>query len=79
MPSRSKKQHNLMAGVAHGMKPRSGHGPSVEVAKEFVAADKGKKFDAQSPAPYYGGAARGSYDGCGPAHDGSCLCGQIKR
>lgn len=32
-----------MEGIAHGMKPR-GKGPSVKVAKEFVAADKGKSF-----------------------------------
>ncbi|HXU06348.1 MAG TPA: hypothetical protein VN903_35575 [Polyangia bacterium] len=44
MPSKSQKQHNLMEGIAHGMTPRGGKGPSVEVAKEFVAADKGKKF-----------------------------------
>jgi hypothetical protein len=45
MPSASKKQHNFMEAVAHGMKPRNG-GPSVKVAKEFAAADKGKKFCA---------------------------------
>jgi len=44
MPSKSKKQHNFMEGIAHGMKPKSGKGPSVKVAKEFVAADKGRKF-----------------------------------
>lgn len=43
MPSKSKKQHNFMEGIAHGMKPKAG-GPSVKVAKEFVAADKGRKF-----------------------------------
>jgi hypothetical protein len=40
MPSVSDKQHRFMEGIAHGMKPRSGKGPSVAVAKEFVAADK---------------------------------------
>jgi hypothetical protein len=36
-----------MEGIAHGMKPRSGKGPSVEVAKEFVNADKSEgKYDA---------------------------------
>lgn len=39
MPSKSAKQHKFMMAVAHGMKPRSGKGPSVKVAKEFVAAD----------------------------------------
>lgn len=33
-----------MEAIAHGAKPRSGKGPSVSVAKEFVAADTGKKF-----------------------------------
>lgn len=42
MPSLTKRQHNFMAGIAHGMKPRSGHGPSVAVAKDFLAADKGR-------------------------------------
>ena len=30
--------------VAHGGTPSSGKGPSVAVAKDFVAADKGKRF-----------------------------------
>jgi hypothetical protein len=40
MPDVSQNQHNFMEGIAHGMKPHSGHAPSVGVAKEFVAADK---------------------------------------
>lgn len=44
MPSKSKKQHNMMEAIAHGAKPKSGKGPSPKVAKEFVAADKGKTF-----------------------------------
>lgn len=40
MPSTSKKQHNFMEMIAHGGKPRGGKGPSVAVAKDFVAADK---------------------------------------
>lgn len=43
MPSVSGKQHRFMEGIAHGMKPK-GKGPSVAVAKEFVAADTGKHF-----------------------------------
>ena len=42
MPSKSPAQHRFMEGIAHGMKPNKGKGPSVAVAKEFVAADKGK-------------------------------------
>ena len=49
MPSSSQKQHNLMELIAHGGKPRGGKGPSVAVAKEFVAADKGKSFKKPSP------------------------------
>ena len=40
MPSKSVKQHSLMEGIAHGMKPRGKNAPSVEVAQDFVAADK---------------------------------------
>jgi len=36
MPARSAKQYRFMAGIAHGMKPNKGVGPSPEVAKEFV-------------------------------------------
>ena len=43
MPSSTSKQHRFMEAVAHGMKPPGGKGPSVAVAKEFVAADKGTK------------------------------------
>ena len=47
MPSKTAKQHRLMELIAHGGKPKSGKGPSVKVAKEFVQADKGKKFPAK--------------------------------
>lgn len=36
MPAKSEKQYKFMAGIAHGMKPRGGVGPSEAVAKEFV-------------------------------------------
>ena len=44
MPSVSKKQHNLMAAAAHNPQFAKKVGCPVKVAKEFVAADKGKKF-----------------------------------
>jgi hypothetical protein len=44
MPSKSAAQANLMRAVAHGFEPDRIKGPSVAVAKDFVAADKGKKF-----------------------------------
>lgn len=50
MPSKSEKQHMLMEAIGHGAKPKSGKGPPVAVAKEFIKADKGKKtFKKPSP------------------------------
>jgi len=43
MPVKSKAQMRFMQGIAHGMKPRGGKGPSKEVAKEFVSATKTTK------------------------------------
>lgn len=36
MPAKSAKQLRFMEGIAHGMKPNKGIGPSEEVAKEFI-------------------------------------------
>jgi hypothetical protein len=44
MPSKSKKQHNLMAAVAHNPAFAKKVGVPVSVAKEYNQADKGKKF-----------------------------------
>ena len=44
MPSKSKKQHNLMAAAAHNPAFAKKVGIPVSVAKEFNAADKGRKF-----------------------------------
>ena len=44
MPSVSKKQHNFMAAVAHSPSFAKKAGVPVSVGKEFVTADKGKKF-----------------------------------
>ena len=44
MPSTSKKQHNLMAMVAHDPAAAKRVGIPQSVGKEFVAADIGKKF-----------------------------------
>jgi hypothetical protein len=44
MPSVSKKQHNLMALVANDPKAAKRLGIPQSVGKEFMAADKGKKF-----------------------------------
>ena len=44
MPSTSKKQHNLMAAVAHSPSFAKKVGIKQSVGKDFMAADKGKKF-----------------------------------
>lgn len=36
MPATTGRQYRFMAGVAHGMAPRGGGGPSQAVAEEFV-------------------------------------------
>ena len=43
MSAKSAAQYKLMAGIAHGMKPKHGIGPSPEVAKEFVDKTPAKK------------------------------------
>lgn len=44
MPSASKKQHNLMALVANNPAAAKRLGIPQKVGKEFMSADKGKKF-----------------------------------
>jgi hypothetical protein len=44
MPSTSKKQHNFMAAVANNPKFAKKTGVPSSVGKEFLTADKGKKF-----------------------------------
>ncbi len=44
MPSVSKKQHNLMAAVANNPAFAKKVGIKQSVGKEFISADKGKKF-----------------------------------
>lgn len=44
MPSKSKKQHNLMAAVAHNPAFAKKVGIPMSVGEEFTKADKGKKF-----------------------------------
>lgn len=44
MPSKSKKQHNLMALVANDPKAAKRLGIPKSVGEEFMKADKGKKF-----------------------------------
>lgn len=44
MPSASRKQHNLMAMVAHDPAAAKRLGIPQKVGKEFMEADKGRKF-----------------------------------
>jgi hypothetical protein len=44
MPSKSKKQHNFMEAIAHSEKFSKKVGVPMSVGKDFVEADKGKKF-----------------------------------
>ena len=44
MPSKSKAQHNFMAAIAHSPSFAKKAGVPVSVGKDFVSADKGKKF-----------------------------------
>lgn len=48
MPAKSAAQYRFMAGIAHGMKPYGGGGPSKEVAKEFVHKTPSAKRSAWS-------------------------------
>lgn len=43
MPAKSAKQYRFMQGIAHGMKPNKGVGPSEAVAREFVMKTSPKK------------------------------------
>lgn len=44
MPSTSKKQHNFMEAIAHSPSFAKKVGVPQKVGKDFVTADKGKKF-----------------------------------
>jgi hypothetical protein len=44
MPSTSKKQHNFMAAIANSPSFAKKTGVPMSVGKDFVTADKGKKF-----------------------------------
>jgi hypothetical protein len=44
MPSKSKKQHNFMEAIAHSEKFAKKVGVPMSVGKDFVEADKGRKF-----------------------------------
>lgn len=43
MPAKSAAQYRFMQGIAHGMKPNKGIGPSPALAKEFIHKTSAKK------------------------------------
>jgi hypothetical protein len=49
MPSKSEKQHNLMALVANDRAAAKRLGIPQKVGKEFMEADKGRKFARGGP------------------------------
>lgn len=50
MPSKSAKQHRFMELIAHNPAAAKRTGVSQSVAREYVAADKGRKFPAKKPS-----------------------------
>jgi hypothetical protein len=48
MPSKSGKQHRLMAAVAHNKAFAKKVGVPQSVGREYVKADKGRKFRSKS-------------------------------
>jgi hypothetical protein len=52
MPSKSAKQHRLMEMVAHDPAAAKRTGIPQKVAREFVEADKGKRFAHKSSAKH---------------------------
>lgn len=48
MPSKTQRQHNLMAMAANDAAFAKRKGIPQEVAREFLKADKGKKFPRKS-------------------------------
>lgn len=48
MPSKSGKQHRLMAAVAHNKAFAKKVGVPQSVGREYVKADKGRKFKGKS-------------------------------
>lgn len=49
MPSSSRKQHNLMAMVAHDPAAARRLGIPSSVGRDFITADRGKKFPKRAP------------------------------
>ena len=85
MPSVSKKQHNLMAAVAHNPAFAKKVGIPQSVGQEFSTADKGRKFSkgGQTMATKSSGngitkAKMGSVRTAAPSRDGVATKGKTK-
>lgn len=84
MPSKSKAQHNLMAMVAHNPAAAKRVGISQSVGKEFVNADKGKKFKEGGMATkgkmgsFPMGQKMGAVKTAAPSRDGVAQKGKTK-
>ena len=82
MPSVSKKQHNLMAAVAHNPAFAKKVGIKQSVGKEFAAADKGKSFkrggDMAKVKSAPGATPMGKVKTAAPSRDGIAERGKTK-
>jgi hypothetical protein len=81
MPSASKKQHNLMAAVAHNPAFAKKVGIKQSVGKEFVNADKGKTFKEGGMATkmkYPAPTPMGKVKTAAPSRDGVAVKGKTK-
>lgn len=85
MPSVSKKQHNFMAAVANNPAFAKKAGVPSSVGKEFITADKGRKFSqgGQTMATKSSGngitkAKMGSVKTAAPSRDGLATKGKTK-
>ena len=82
MPSVSKKQHNLMAMVAHDPAAAKRVGIPQSVGKEFSNADKGRKFskggDIMATEKKVKTTPMGKVKTAAPSRDGVAVKGKTK-
>jgi len=84
VPSVSKKQHNFMAAVAHNPAFAKKAGVPASVGKEFISADKGRKFSqgghmaTKSSGNGITKAKMGSVKTAAPSRDGLATKGKTK-
>ena len=82
MPSVSKKQHNLMAAVAHNPAFAKKVGIPQSVGQEFSNADKGRKFskggDIMATKSAITNAKMGAVKTAAPSRDGVAAKGKTK-